>query len=195
VRVLVFLGPSASGKSTVVRELHRRGLIEVTPSWTTRPRRADEQAETVEHRFVSEEEFTARQREGLFLETVTMFGLPYRYGLPAVGAPGDHGRVPAIMVRAPLLPLVARHFPDHVAYQIEDRYERVPERLARRGGSDAELGTRLEGYEDERRQGRALTHRTFVNAGSVEELIDAVAAAVQQDFAISETEETCRSAG
>ena len=183
MRVLVFLGPSGSGKSTVVRALHRRGLVSVTPSWTTRPRRDDEPGDTVEHRFVDEEDFAERRRDGSFLEVVRMFRLPYAYGLPPVEKPGD-GRVPAIMVRAPLMPLVERHFPDHVAYQIED--ERAPARLARRGG---EVGTRADGYEEERVLGRAVAHRVFVNATSVEDLVEAVAGAIRMDF---REEEPCR---
>lgn len=187
MRVLAVLGPSASGKSTVVRELHRRGVIQVTPSWTTRPRRSDELDGSVEHRFVDDEEFTARQDAGHFLEVVQMFGLPYRYGLPAVGQPAD-GRVPAIMVRAPLMPLVIRHFPDHVAYQIEDGYQRARERMRHRAG---ELGTRLDGFEEECRLGRQAAHRIFVNRGSAGDLVDAVADAVDRDFAAHRKEELC----
>lgn len=187
VRVLAVLGPSGSGKSTVVRELHRRGVIEVTPSWTTRPRRPDELDGSIEHRFVGDEEFNERQEDGYFLEVVQMFGLPHRYGLPAVEEPAD-GRVPAIMVRAPLMPLVARHFPGHVAYQIEDGYQRARERLERRLG---DLGTRLEDFEEERRAGRQAAHRIFVNQGSVGDLIEAVADAVEQDFTRRRKEEAC----
>jgi guanylate kinase len=187
VRVLAVLGPSGSGKSTVVRELHRRGLIEVTPSWTTRARREDEHAGSIEHRFVDGEEFAARHDAGYFLEVVQMFGLPHRYGLPAVGEPAD-GRVPAIMVRAPLMPLVHRHFPGHVAYQIEDRLQRAEERLRRRAG---DLGTRLDGFEEECRLGREAAHRTFVNEGSIADLVEAVADAVGQDFDGQRKEEPC----
>ena len=187
MRVLAVLGPSGSGKSTVVRELHRRGVIEVTPSWTTRPRRDDELDGSIEHRFVDEDEFTARQGAGFFLEVVQMFGLPYRYGLPAVEEPAD-GRVPAIMVRAPLMPLVARHFPGHVAYQIEDGYERARERLRRRAWDP---GTRLDGFEEECRLGRDAAHRIFVNDGSIVDLVGAVADAVGQDFAGRRKEDLC----
>jgi guanylate kinase len=190
VRILAVLGPSGSGKSSVVRELHRRGRIDVTPSWTTRPRRDDEQDGSVEHRFVDAEEFTARQNAGYFLEVVQMFGLPYRYGLPVVEPPVD-GRLPAIMVRAPLMPLVHRHFPAHVAYQIEDGYQRAEERLRRRAG---DLGTRLDGFEEECRLGREAAHRIFVNEGSIADLVDAVAGAVHQDFDGHRREETCREA-
>ncbi len=183
MRTLVFLGPSGSGKSTVVRELHRRGLIAVTPSWTTRPRRDDEPGDTVEHRFVDEDEFAERQRHGFFLDVVRMFGLPYAYGLPRVEEPAA-GRVPAVMVRAPLMPLVERHFPDHVAYQIEDGRA-----LARLGQRTGELGTRMAGYEQERRLGRAAAHRVFVNATSIDDLVDALARAIRADFT---KEEPCR---
>jgi guanylate kinase len=188
MRVLAILGPSGCGKSTVVRALHRRGIVDVTPSWTTRPRRDDELDGSIEHRFVDDEEFTVRQDAGLFLEVVQLFGLPYRYGLPAVEAPAD-GRVPAIMVRAPLMPLVARHFPGHVAYQIEDGYQRSRQRLERRAG---DLGTRLDGFEEECRIGRRAAHRIFVNQGAVGDLVEAVANAVGRDFAGHPKEEPCR---
>ncbi len=189
--VLVVLGPSGSGKSTVVRELHRRGLIAVTPTWTTRPRRPDEAQDSVEHRFVDEREFAVRRGAGRFLETVRMFGLPYEYGLPVVERPGD-GRVPTLIARAPVMPLVVRHYPDHLAYQVEDRFDRVRDRLAARGPAD--LGTRLERYEDERRLGRAVAHRVFFNTRSVGDLVDAIAAALAEDFALERTEEPCRNA-
>ena len=141
----------------------------------------------MEHRFVDEHEFAERRRAGDFLEVVRMFGLPYAYGLPPVEPPAD-GRVPAVMVRAPLLPLVERHFPDHVAYQIEDAYERARVRLQRRTG---ELGTRMDGYEQERRLGRDVAQRIFVNTGTVGDLVDAVAAAVDEDFVAETREEPC----
>src|SRR3954451_2133494 len=101
--VVVFIGPSGSGKSTVVRELADRGLVTVHPTWTTRPRRQDEQAGSLEHRFVSDAEFDRLCERGFFLETVTLFGLPYRYGLPPVGSPRATGALDAVMLRAPLV--------------------------------------------------------------------------------------------
>lgn len=183
--VLAFIGPSGSGKSTVVRALHRRGVIEVTPSWTTRPRRGDELDGAIEHRFVSEEAFSERESAGFFLEVVRPFGLPYRYGLPSI-EPVPGGRVPAIMVRAPLMPLVVRHFPRHVTYQIEAPYDRARQRMVRTGGSVAALGTRLESFEEERRLGRTLAARSFVNDATVADLVEAVADAISTDFRAKE---------
>lgn len=182
----MFIGPSASGKSSVARALHRGGVIAVTPSWTTRPRRRDEARGSIEHRFVTEHEFDRLEGAGFFLATVEMFGLPYRYGLPAVEAAAD-GAVPAIMVRARLLPLVAHHFPDRVVYQVEDSADRAAERLAARGLTGGELGTRLAGHDQERDEGRDHACRVFFNGGSLESLVDEVAGAVAADFSLQGT--------
>jgi guanylate kinase len=179
--VLVLIGPSGSGKSVVARELHRSGLIAVTPSWTTRPRRGDEVDGTIEHRFVTEEEFDVLDRDGFFLEVVQPFGLAYRYGLPQVQPP-EAGRVPAILVRAPLMSLVAKHFPDHVVYQIEDTYDRASARVLAKERSASDLGTRLGDYDAERWLGRQFADHVFSNSTSVAELVTSVAVAISEDF-------------
>jgi guanylate kinase len=175
------LGPSGSGKSTLVAELHRRGLVDITPSWTTRPPRENEGDATIEHRFVSEREFTDLTDAGTFLETVRLFDLPYRYGLPAVAEP-DAGKVATIMVRSPLMPLLDRHFPDRVIYQVEDQFDRVQARVTQRFGVHDELGSRLEGYEAERLAGREVADRIFVNDGTIDDLVATVVDALGDDF-------------
>src|SRR5438445_13789022 len=100
--VLVIIGPSACGKSSVVHHLHEPRLVTVCPTWTTRPRRDDEKNGSLEHRFVSDDAFDILCSRGFFLDTVAMFGLPHRYGLPPL-APPDDGRVNAVMLRAPLV--------------------------------------------------------------------------------------------
>jgi guanylate kinase len=179
VDLLAILGPSGSGKSTVVRELISRGLIELTPSWTTRLRRADESAAAVEHVFVTEDRFAERSGDGAFLEVVEQFG--YRYGMPEVVTPPP-GQVATVMVRAPLMDLVSKHFPDHVAYQIEDSFERARARLMSRSLTDDDLRLRLDDYEAERLLGHSFARRTLVNNGSVSQLVDRVAAAINEDF-------------
>jgi ribose 1,5-bisphosphokinase len=189
--MLVLIGPSGSGKSTVARELHRRGIVAVTPSWTTRPRRADEVDGTIEHRFVTDAEFDALERAGFFLEVVRPFGLGYRYGLPPVPPP-EPGRVPAILVRAPLMGLVDKHFPDHVTYQIEDSYQRAMARVAAAG---SDLGSRLDDFEAERLLGHTTADRVFVNRTSVTDLVAGVAAAIAQDFEVERSHIACRTKG
>ncbi|MGI9079684.1 MAG: hypothetical protein ACR2GF_02475 [Acidimicrobiales bacterium] len=181
--ILAFLGPSASGKSSVVRELERRGVVTVTPSWTTRPRRGDEADGTIEHRFVTDGEFDELIDAGYFLEVVTLFGLPYRYGLPTVD-PALGRRASAIMVRAPLMPLVARHFPEHVAYQIEIPREQARRRLLAREVDAPTVDARLRGFDDETVLGRASAHRVFVNTSSIDNLVTSVQSAIEEDFAV-----------
>jgi guanylate kinase len=179
--VLVIIGPSGSGKSSAVQELVRRGAVEVTPSWTTRPPRHGETAETVEHVFVSDKVFDESVGRGEFLEVVQMFGLPYRYGLPTVRKPAG-GKVPLIMLRAPLVPLLPKHFPTHVIYQIEDSEDRVMERLKNRREKGEEQGTRATDFEKEIALGRERAHRLFMNNADIDVLADELQAKLAEDF-------------
>lgn len=148
------------------------------PSWTTRPRRAQEAGEDIDHRFVTEEQFQDLEQSGYFLEVVEMFG--FRYGLPPI-SPSD--KIPAILVRAPLLGMVSTHFPDHVVYQIESSLDAVRERLRERQGSRREIEERLQSYADELTLGRALCHRRFdTSEDQPVELIDTVERAIAEDF-------------
>jgi guanylate kinase len=184
-RVLVVIGPSASGKSSVVRELHRRRVIRVLPTWTTRPRRADERGGSVEHRFVSDERFDDLCAQGFFLETGALPGsaLPCRYGLPRLPPelpPG--GPVDAVIVRAGFVQRTARRFPGQVVYQIEDTAERARLRLLFRGCPPAEQATRLDGHRGEIEAGRRVADRVIVNDRPLADLVDAVAVAIRDDL-------------
>lgn len=180
-RLLAFVGPSGAGKSTAVRRLVEEGLIDLTPTWTTRPPRRGEITACVEHRFVSEDEFNRLEGCGAFLGTVRLFGLPYRYGLPPVRAAAD-GRVAAIMVRAALVPRLRHLVPDVTVYEIEDERERVAERLHQRSREGAEMGSRLADYEAEVLLGRVLAQRIFVNCDGPAVLADVLARAIRLDF-------------
>jgi len=179
--LLVVIGPSAAGKSTVVNELAAAGVVEVTPSWTTRPPRPGELERCVEHRFVSDGEFDELERGRFLVDTVRMFGLPYRYGLPAVPLPRS-GAVPLLMLRAALVPIVRRQYDRPTIYQVEDGRERVAGRLLARERGLAELGTRLRDYDAEVALGRLEADRVIVNDGDVATLVGAVRSAIAADF-------------
>ena len=178
--VLVFIGPSASGKSSVVRELHEAGAITVHPTWTTRPRRIDESEGSLEHRFVLPEEFDELCARGFFLDTVMMFGLPYRYGLPAPRV-AESGPIDAVMLRAPLIARFARVVPQHLVYQIEDSADRTRARLIARGCSLTELAARIDDNHKEIAAGRQLADRVFVNDGSLTDLVARITSALGAD--------------
>jgi guanylate kinase len=174
---LVVIGPSAAGKSTVVRALVERGVVRVHPTWTTRPRRPDETDGSPEHVFVSDAEFDELERRGFFLDAVALFGLPYRYGLPSIERSADE-RIDAVMLRAPLVGRFVQTFGHAVVVQIEDTPARIARRLGARGTSGDDLAARLSDNERERAAGRALADLTFVNDGSPCDLADEIAAAL-----------------
>ena len=181
--LLVFIGPSGAGKSSVVRGLADRGVIAVHPTWTTRPRRRDELDGSIEHHFVTESEFLRRRDDGFFLHSVSMFGLPSWYGLPSIVWTEDDPAVDAVMLRAPLVPILRSVYPDLVIYQIEAPGDLIESRLATRGCASAERDARLVDNERELAEGRRVAHRHFDNHGALDVVIDAVEHAIRSDFA------------
>jgi len=180
--MLVIIGPSASGKSSVARELHRRRVLRVHPTWTTRPRRDEERAGCLEHRFVSNAAFDRLCAQGFFLETVAWVGGAHRYGLPPLPA-ASRGLVDAVILRAPFVEAFVQRFGDPLVYQIEDTAARARRRLVLRGCPAAELAARLDDHQRELLAGRRVADRVFVNDQSLAVLVEAVAAALREDLA------------
>lgn len=179
--VLAIIGPSGVGKSTIVNKLAAKGIVHINPTWTTRPRRPDE-ADNCEHIFVSEAEFDALESKHMFLETVTMFGTPYKYGLPAISF---KNQIPPelVILRASLVPLFKKYYPGVVIYQIEDILQSIrPRLLARQAETNEPLGTRLTQYEDELEAGRKLAKRRFSSADTMR-AVHEIADAISEDFA------------
>jgi guanylate kinase len=181
--LLLVIGPSASGKSAVVRRLHGCGVVRVHPTWTTRPPRAAEAGGALEHRFVSEREFDERTAGGFFLGTVQLPGLPFRYGLPAVER-RDDGPIDTVMARAPFVPAFDEFFDNRIVYQIEGTLDDARARLRERGSDAAEIAARLAVYDDEIAAGRALADRVFANDTTLDELVGRVVAALDRDVRI-----------
>jgi guanylate kinase len=178
--VVVVIGPSGSGKSRIVRELHSRRLVTVHPTWTTRPRRHDEAEGSLEHRFVSDAVFDDLDARGFFLDTVAPFGLRHRYGLPPVAA-SSRGPIDLVMLRAPLVARFARFVPNHVVYQIESSPDCMRERLMERGCDPLELAARLIDNDRELSLGRRIADRVIANDGPFSVVVEIVAAALRTD--------------
>lgn len=182
--VIAIIGPSGTGKSTIIEHLINKGLLDLTPTWTDRPRRPGE--EVLEHRFVSKEEFDKLVADHFFLHPpVSFFNLPYRYGLPKLPKPSP-GRAPAVMARIMALQLLNSLYPKRIIYQIEAPYEQVATRLGKRTQTGVELGSRLDDYKKETEEGRRHANRIFVNDGSINKTVKQLAAAIRQDFNIAE---------
>ena len=177
--LLAIVGPSGSGKSSLVRDLARRGEVQVIATFTTRPRRPDEPRDCPDHRFVTEKEFAEFAQSGAFLATGGLPGLPYRYGLPKLCR--RTGPMPAIVLRAFVASELARLVPRLLVYQIEDRPERIYPRLVERGTQGPEIRARIASRDFEISLGRRVCHRFFTNQTSLEVLVGAVSRAIEMD--------------
>jgi len=181
--LLVIIGPSGAGKSSVIEKLQKKGLVAVTPSWTTRPMRSEESVSAIEHHFVGKDEFRKKKDEGFFLETVQMFGLPYEYGLPKI-TKSKNSQVPLIMLRSILIPLLSKYYSNFTVYQIEDDEQKIKQRLLKREAAGHNMGTRLSDYEKEVASGRKIASRVFTNDSSIEGLSRLLEKAIKEDFKI-----------
>jgi len=179
-RLLVIIGPSGAGKTSALKLLHDQGVVEVTPSWTTRPPREDEAEGTLEHTFVDEATFKQKAAEGFFLDTAQLFDLSYRYGLPKLEKP-EGSRVATVMLQASLLPLMDKYYTNYTIYQIEDDKDRTAQRLQEREAAGHAMGSRFEEYQQEIEAGRKRADRIFTNDGTLEELAGRIAEALIED--------------
>ena len=80
-RLIVVSGPSGAGKTTVMREVFEKCPLPLAASIsaTTRPPRSGE-ADGVDYRFLTQEEFDLLRQRGEFLECFEVFGRGYWYG-------------------------------------------------------------------------------------------------------------------
>ena len=67
--MILLVGKSCSGKSTIARELKKLGLKEVV-TYTTRPPRENE-VDGVSYHFISQEDFLKKEKQGFFAETTS----------------------------------------------------------------------------------------------------------------------------
>jgi guanylate kinase len=178
-RIAVFIGPSGVGKSAVVAALIRDGIVTLTPSWTTRPRRAHESGKALDHVFIDEAGFARHEAQGDFMAATQPFGLPYRYGLPHP-KPCD-GTVPAVILRASLLDELAKHCPHMVVIQIEADRSRVDAHLRDREAQGA--AKRQESHDQEVALGRGMADHVIANDGTLDEAVSKATVLLRAAFA------------
>jgi len=178
--LLIIIGPSGAGKSTIIKKLHDEGLIVLTPTWTTRPPRPGEIDMGIEHHFATNEEFDKKVSDKFFLETVKMFGLSYRYGLPEI-TKAKFPKISLVMLRASLINLFNKYYDNYIIYQIEDNISNIEKRLLDRKMKGEALGTRLNDYREEVELGRSLANRVFINTG-IDKLHDEIKESIKLDF-------------
>jgi guanylate kinase len=177
--LLVIIGPSGTGKSTIVAQLLADEIIELTPDWTERPKRPGEQGS--EHVFVTPEQMDKAAEAGKFLHPPMPFlGLKYRYALPKILRPAS-GKVPLVLTRAAALPLLDNYYANYKMYQIEAPPARTEKIQAARNKNGEAEGTRWRDFDKEQESGRKFATRVFVN-NNFEETIAKITQAIRQDF-------------
>jgi len=178
-KLLCFIGPSGAGKSRVVNKLIDDNIIDLTPSWTTRPKRSHE-ASTKDHIFVSTEEFNFQKSEGIFLEVVKLFDMPYLYGLPKVAK--NSSAVPTVMLRSMVIPLLSKYYIYPVIYHIESTRNLTLKRLNNRHKTEEEVNKRMAEYDQEVAIGRKIAQRIFINDDEFDKLYEQIKKSIRQDF-------------
>ncbi len=181
-KVLVVIGPSGVGKSTLLAPLREEGLVRLVPTWTTRKPRHYEDPATADHVFVDDDAFNAREQAGFFLDTVQLFDLDARYGLPREALEDDGKSIRMLLLRAMLLQKPPRYFPAHIVYQIEAPRERVEAHLRTRIERDGDIGSRLANFDKELQLGRRMAHRVLDNSGTPQDALVQLRAWLREDF-------------
>ncbi|HEX9682358.1 MAG TPA: guanylate kinase [Acidimicrobiales bacterium] len=192
--LLVICGPSGTGKGTVVDALVAADPdLDVSRSWTTRPRRRREADDAYE--FVGRPQFEAAIDAGHFLEWAEVFA-GHLYGTPRPDPRSDRDLVLEIDVQGAAQ--VRERVPGAVIVLLlpPDREEQA-RRLRRRGDLGGDLPERLAMAEAEEEAGRALADHVVVNhdvAVAVEEVAGIVAAVRAREAARASPHEPTESA-
>jgi guanylate kinase len=181
--VIVLIGASAVGKSTIAEHLCESDIVEATPTWTTRQPRQGELDTSYDHRFVTDAEFDRQSDEGGFIDQHTLYGA--RYGVPFLPRPPD-GREALVVLKPVFMPVFIEHYPKVRIYQIEASPEVLPERMKARGQSQEDIDERMRQHAREAATARHFAHVVLNNDGSMDDTFKRVEAQVRADTALHE---------
>jgi guanylate kinase len=176
--IIVLDGASAVGKSTTAAELCRRGIVDATPTWTTREPRPGEISTSYDHRFVSQEEFEAHEAAGGFIDLQTLYG--NRYGMPYPRKP-EPGKEALIILKPQFIPKLLEHYPYARIHQIAASRESTEVRMRRRGQTEGDIEERLRHHDQETEDAGRHAHIAFDNNGSIGRTVASVEEQIRLD--------------
>lgn len=143
--MIVFQGPSASGKTTLQARLNARRIV----TWTSRSPRPGEK-HGVDYVFSTRTEMDEMERRGLFLETTLYRGERYGTTHDAIRQALEAGELTTIILDAPGAAKLKALYPKRVLLVgVYAEREDCRRRLAERELGEADQQARLSGYEEE----------------------------------------------
>ncbi len=157
--VVVLIGPGGVGKGTIARRLVALdGHLWLSRSWTTRPRRSNEDGS--EYHFVDRATFERAIRDGRFLEWADFHG--NLYGTPTPNAPEGDDVLLEIEVQG--AEQVRSRNRDAVVFLITaPSMSQLEDRLRARGDSEEHVARRLASTPSELAKGHELADYEVVN--------------------------------
>ena len=176
--LFILIGASAVGKSALAEGLCEAGIVEATPTWTTRPPRQGERDTCYDHRFVSDEAFDRQTRKEGFIDQHALYGA--RYGVPFIAAPAN-GREALMVLKPQFMPVMIEHFPRARIYQVEATTEVLPDRMRARGQSLEDIAARMGQHQAETEAARSFAHVIIDNNGPFELTLDQVQSRIRTD--------------
>jgi len=176
--VILLIGSSAVGKSSLAVKLYEAGVVEPQPTWATREPRPGETDTCYDHHFVTERAFDIQSLKGGFLTEEPLYEA--RYGVPFLHKPPDV--LDVLMVLKPVfIPKFKAYYPNTRVYQIEASLDVLPERMRARGQSETEIATRMGLYEQEVAAARHFADVIFDNNGPLAKTYGQVEAQIYLD--------------
>lgn len=139
-KLFVVIGPSGAGKTTIVEEFMNEnpGLVVTVPSYTTRVPRAGER-DGEHYRFITDDDFRQKIKEGFFLEWSDAYGSYYGSSKNEIEDLRANGQSVLIVIDRHGAEQIIRATSDVIVIAIMPPNEMVlRERLHRRGTENTE---------------------------------------------------------
>lgn len=177
--VIVLLGASAVGKSTIAEHLVDAGIAQATPTWATREPRHGEQDTCYDHRFVTDEEFDHQSKTGGFVDEHAFYGA--RYGVPFLNKPAE-GKEALVVLKPVFMPLFLGYYTNARVYPIEASPILLPRRMRARGQSEEDITERMKHHTSEASAAKQFSDiPPFINNGPVKETLEKVELQIKAD--------------